>query len=204
MKKVVQIVLAVLIVVLVYVLINMIRQPLIFQRETAVRSAAVIERIKDIRSAQRAYRQAHGEFTPSFDTLINFILNDSIRFMRMVGSEDDSLAVAQGRVYREPFMKAVIDTVFGAKILTRDQVRELPLIPFGNGARYIMDAGTVLTAAQIAVPVFECKAPYISFLRDLNEQQLINLIDNAKTLNRYPGIKVGSLTEATNEAGNWE
>ncbi len=40
---------------------------------------------------------------------------------------------------------------------------------------------------------------------DLDEQELINLIDNAKNVfYKYPGIMVGDITRATNDAGNWE
>lgn len=204
MKKVVQIVLIVVVVILGYVLVDSINQPVKFKKEADLRTADVVSRIVDIRSAQRAYRQVHSQFTPSFDTLIDFVLNDSITYERRVGSADDSAAVAAGLVQRVSFKKAAIDTVFGAKKLTAAQVREFPLIPHGNGAKFIMDAGQLMTESTVAIPVFECRAPYKDYLSDLDEQELINLIDDAKTLNRYPGIKVGSMTETTNEAGNWE
>ena len=57
----------------------------------------------------------------------------------------------------------------------------------------------------MTVQVLECRAPYKAFLADLNRQELINLIDEREnTFNDYPGIKVGSMTSATNDAGNWE
>lgn len=204
MKKVVQIVLIVVIVILAYVLVDSINQPVKFQKEAALRNADVIERLKDIRSAQRAYKQVYNEFTPSFDTLINFVLNDSMTYQRRIGSADDSAALASGNFSREDFKKAAIDTVFGAKKLTPAQVRELPIIPHGEGARFIMEAGKLTTESTVVIPVFECRAPYKAYLSDLDEQALINLIDDAKILGRYPGLKVGSMTESTNEAGNWE
>lgn len=204
MKKVILIVLAVVIVALVYVFINSIRAPMNFKKEVATREAAVIERIKDIRTAQRAYRQKNLRFTSSFDTLIDFVLNDSLVFTRAIGSADDSVAKAQGRFSREEFKMAAIDTIFGGKVLTAEQVREFPIIPFSNGQKYIMNAGNLTTGSSVVVPVFEAKAPYKTFLMDIDDQQLINLIDGRKAIDKYPGIKVGSMTEATNESGNWE
>lgn len=204
MKKVFQIVLILVVLGLGYLLYDGIMTPLRFQQTKATREAAVIERIKDIRTAQRAYKQVNQKYTPSFDTLINFVLNGTLEFERSFGSADDSLAVAKGLVKREKFTMAAIDTVFGARKLTPQQVKDFKLIPFGEGAEFIMDAGTFATESKVVVPVFVCRAPYKIYLGDLDEQELINLIDDRKTLDKYPGIKVGSMTEATNDAGNWE
>lgn len=204
MKKVFQIVLGLIIIVLVYVLYQQFNTPISFQKEVAVREAAVIERIKDIRTAQQAYKQKYQKYTPSFDSLIHFVLNDSLTFERTIGSKDDSVAVARGLVKTEKFDIAVMDTIFRARRLTRGDVEDLPYIPYGNGKKYIMDAGDFETDSKVIVPVFEAKAPYKDFLGDLNKQELINLIDDARTLDKYPGIKVGSMEQATNDAGNWE
>lgn len=204
MKKAIQIVLFLVIVVLGYILVKSILTPLDFQNATKAREAAVIERIKDIRTAQRAYKTVNQRFTGSFDTLINFVLNDSLVFEKAIGSADDSVAVAKGLVKREQFNVAAIDTIFGARKLTPEQIKNFRFIPHGEGKEFIMAAGNLATESKVVVPVFECKAPYKSFLGDLDQQLLVNLIDDCKTLNRYAGIKVGSMTEATNEAGNWE
>ena len=93
MKKVIQIVLALLMVFLIFVVYKQITTPLKFQKEVAFRSAAVIDRIKDIRTAERAYKQANSVYTGNFDSLINFVLNDSLTYERAFGSADDSVAV---------------------------------------------------------------------------------------------------------------
>jgi len=38
----------------------------------------------------------------------------------------------------------------------------------------------------------------------LDKQLLINLIDKTKKLDRYCGLRVGSISEINNNAGNWE
>jgi len=205
MKRVIQIVLLLLVVFLGWILYRQFAKPVEFTRIVDHRRTAVVQTMIDIRAAQRAYRQAYQRFTPSFDTLINFILLDSLTYQRAVGSADDSLAVAEGRVYRENFRMAVKDTIFSGRGLNDQYFNDLRYIPYGNGKEIMMDAGALQTASGVTVQVFEAKAPYKDFL-DSEEfhQELVNLIDEQKTLNRYPGIKVGSMTETTNESGNWE
>jgi hypothetical protein len=39
---------------------------------------------------------------------------------------------------------------------------------------------------------------------DINKQETLNAIDLQKKLMKYPGLKVGSIEEPNNFAGNWE
>jgi hypothetical protein len=55
----------------------------------------------------------------------------------------------------------------------------------------------------VMVPVIEILVPYEYYLSDLSKQDVVNLESNQKIMNRYPGIRMGSLTEATTD-GNWE
>lgn len=210
MKKVIQLGLLILMIVLGWILYRQFADPIEFSRLRREREAAVVQNLKDIRTAQRAFKRVNMRYIASFDTLIDFILYDSLTYVRGVGSFDDSAAVAQGLVYREEFKMAVKDTIFSGRGFTDEDIRNLRFIPYseevlGSRMEFIMDAGVLETASAVVVQVFEAKAPYKTFL-DQNEweQELINLIDTRKTLNKYPGLKVGSMTEATNDAGNWE
>ena len=200
MKRVIQIVLLIAAAGLAYVLYQQIMIPVKFNETQALREQAVIQRLKDIREAQRAYKSVYGKYTPSMDTLINFVKNDSMSYEIKMRSEDDSAAVAEGRVKTIKVKYAVIDTIFNKNFKADD----LRYIPFSNGQEFIMAADTLVTASKVTIPVFEAKAPYKRYLSDLNHQELVNLIDRTKSLNKYAGLKVGSITEATNDAGNWE
>jgi hypothetical protein len=213
-KSILQIFLAIVMIALAYLLYESIMAPVRFDKTRIAREKAVIERISDIRSAQRGYKQVYGKYTGSFDTLINFVLTADMEFERQLVSSDDSVGLAKLKRARkkniEKFTVKAIDTVFGAKKLTPEQVEQLRYIPNstianeGKAVEFIMGAGSVMVG-NVSVPVFEAKAPYKSFLLDQNEQLLINLIDEQKNvLYRYPGIKVGDLNQATNDAGNWE
>lgn len=203
MKKVFQIILAIAIVGLAYMLYEQLMSPLRFQKEVAVRETAVISKIKDIRTAEQAFKQKYQRYTGSFDTLFNFVLNDSLTFERTIGSKDDSVAVAKGLVKTEKFNIAVYDTLF-SKRLKKEDINKLSEIPYSNGTKFMLEAGQFETESKVVVPVFECKAPFKTFLADMDQQELANHINNAKIIEKYPGIKVGSMTSATNDAGNWE
>ena len=94
MKKIAQIILAVVIVALVYVIYDQISTPIRFEQEMKAKKAQVIDRIKDIRTAQRAFKSKYQRFTGSFDTLASFILNDSLELERKIVDEDDSVGMA--------------------------------------------------------------------------------------------------------------
>ncbi len=209
-KKIAQIVLAVVIVALCYIIYAQISTPIRFENELKSKKTQVIERIKDIRTAQRAYKTKYQRFVSTFDSLEAFILNDSLVLERKIVDEDDSVGMAKlkkaGKKNVEKFTVAVIDTIFAPKKLNAEQVKHLRYIPgTDNKAQYIMEAGFT-TASNVTVPIVECRAPYKLFLDTIEyRQQIVNLIDDEENnFNRYAGIKFGSMDAANNEAGNWE
>ena len=211
MKKLFQIILAVAIVGLVYVIYVQISTPIRFDKETKAKKAQVIDRIKDIRTAQRAFKSKYQHFTASFDSLSAFVLTDTLELERKIVDEDDSAAMAMlkksGKKNIEKFKIAVIDTIFAPKKVTRQDVENFRFIPgTGNKAQFFMEAGIITTESKVVIPVVECRAPYKAFLDTVAyRQEVINLIDEEQNnFNRYPGVKFGSMDSGNNEAGNWE
>ena len=169
MKKLFQIILAVAIVGLVYVIYVQISTPIRFDKETKAKKAQVIDRIKDIRTAQRAFKSKYQHFTASFDSLSAFVLTDTLELERKIVDEDDSAAMAMlkksGKKNIEKFKIAVIDTIFAPKKVTRQDVENFRFIPgTGNKAQFIMEAGIITTESKVVIPVVECRAPYKAFL----------------------------------------
>ena len=214
-KKSVQIVLqlalAVVVLGLAYWVYMLISTPIKFEAEQKAREAAVIERIKDIRTAERQFKSKYQHFTADFDSLINFVLNETMEGERRLIDEDDSVAMAQarkkyGRKFKnvEKFTFSVKDSLF--KHLSVEQVKNLRYVPYSKNTEYILEAGMLATESKVVIPVVECRTPYIAFLDTVAyRQQVINLIDNMKNnFNRYPGILFGSMERGNNEAGNWE
>lgn len=211
MKRVFQIILAVVIVILVYVIYKQISTPIRFDNDTKERKAQVIERIKDIRTAQRAFKTKYQRFTASFDSLEQFVLTDTLELERKIVDEDDSVALAllkkAGKKNVEKFKVAVIDTIFAPKKISAEEVRDFRYVPgTDKQAQFILEAGIITTESKVVIPVVECRVRYEQFLDTVNyRQEVINLIDDEKNnFNRYPGVKFGSMETGNNEAGNWE
>ena len=166
--------------------------------------------MKDIRAAQRAYKSKYQQFTGDFDSLINFIMNDSLTMERKLVDEDDSVAMAQlkkqGKKNVEQYNIAVIDTIFNPRKLTKEDIQNLRYIPHtDNKVEFILEAAHV-TTGNVKVPVVECRAPYKLYLDTVTyRQNVINLIDDrVNNFNAYAGLKFGSMEGSNNEAGNWE
>ena len=210
MKTLSQAVLIIAIIFLGYLCVESINKPVRFQREYDFRKQKVIERLVNIRTAQVAYRSVYNHYTGSFDTLINFLKTDSLPMVRMEGSLTDSMfnegmteamALKMGIIRRDTTRVSALDSLFHGKLTIVDSIK---YIPFSDGLQFEMGSKFLNTASGVMVTVFEAKTPNDAFLKGLDKQEIINLNDKANTIKKYPGIKVGSLEEANNNAGNWE
>jgi hypothetical protein len=192
------------------VVATLIHTPLSFEKQLEERNADVIVKLKDIRAAERAYKSKYQQFTGDFDSLIYFILNDSLEMERKLVDEDDSVAMAQlkkaGKKNVEKYSIAVIDTIFNPRKLSKEDVNNLRYIPHTNNVEFILEAAKIMTGANVLVPVVECRAPYKIYLDTVAyRQNIINLIDDRENnFNAYAGLKFGSMEGSNNEAGNWE
>ncbi len=210
MKKAVQIILGLVIVALVWWIASLISQPLSFEKQLKERNAVVIEKLKDIRTAERAYKSKYKKFTGNFDTLIYFILNDSLQMERKLVDEDDSVAMARLKRLKkknvETYYIHVIDTIFNPRKFTAEDVNNLRYIPFTNNTvEFYLEAGEAATGSTMVLPVIECRAPYKAYLDTVEyRQNIINLIDDrVNNFGQYAGLMFGSLEGSNNEAGNW-
>ncbi|NCB07858.1 MAG: hypothetical protein EOM73_06820 [Bacteroidia bacterium] len=210
MRTIIQILLFIVAVVLAFFIYQSIQRPIDFDKAKKVRYDATIERLKDIRKAEEAYKGVYGKYTGSWDTLINFVMNDSVKNVRKVGELTDSMieakisekkAIEMGLLIRDTIKENVLESLFG-KDFDAKQLRFVPIQD--TVAEFFLAASTITTGSGIVVPVFEAKVHNNIILKNLDSQLIINLNDQRRTNEKYPGLKVGSLTEAANNAGNWE
>ena len=87
-----------------------------------------------------------------------------------------------------------------------DNIDQLVYIPFNEeNKKFELEVNNDYKTSQgIRVPLFEARAPFDSYLGDLNKQELVNLVDREQKLEHYAGLKVGDTTSPNNNAGNWE
>jgi len=228
MKTVINIVLAVCAAALVYVCYGSIMGPINFEKAKDAREKEVIARLIDIRKAQVEYRNTHeGVYTASFDTLIDFVKNAKLPFVKKEGALTDAQLEAGmtekkamkiidkakktgnwKEVEKEGLMNfkrdtmwvSVLDTIF-PKGFNADSLR---YVPFGNGKQFEMASRQDTTKSGAPLNLFQAQTPYETYIGDLDRQQVINLKDVQKKLGKYCGLRVGDIEQPNNNAGNWE
>jgi hypothetical protein len=197
MKTGIQIALVIVIVVLSYMIYSSIMGRIEFEREAKVRRDAVIERLKDIRTAQLAYKNSKQEFAKDFNSLIDWVKNGKVQVIKQIGDAEDSLAVARGEVIRDTVYIAAIDTVFSPSYIAGRKsfyLDSLPFIPNSGGDKFEIDAGEI-TRNNVKVKVFEVFAPFKSVYKGLDTDKHSIKMDD--------GLRVGSMTDPSTN-GNWE
>jgi len=112
----------------------------------------------------------------------------------------------QHLIIRIPQLTEVRDTLFTSR--QNFKVDELRYIPFSEGENGKRDtvimSSIVKMVSGVEVPLFEAKMPYWSLLKGMDRQQIVNLVSEREDTDRYPGLMVGSIENANNNAGNWE
>ncbi|MDR2424153.1 MAG: hypothetical protein LBD59_05450 [Prevotellaceae bacterium] len=201
MKTILQVVLGIVAIVLAYLFIDSMMEPIRFNNAVEHRKSLVIQRLKDIRDLEVAYKDRYGRFTGSFDTLVGFYKFDSLKIVKQVGSWDDSLAVAKKLVYTDTIRIAVKDTLF--RKYADFQIDSLPRVPI-VGEQFELSALMFPSISNVDIPLFEARTHDKVYLKGLDLQSVVNLVDEHQSMNKYPGLKVGSITQPNNNAGNWE
>ncbi|MBR5216488.1 MAG: hypothetical protein IKV80_09755 [Bacteroidales bacterium] len=196
---IINIALTVVAIFLAYMVYHSISQPVIFENTKTERELKVVQNLKDIRSTQGLFKENYNRYTASFDTLIEFIRTGELPVVNIVPDPNDTT-----------FTKTINDTVGYIKVLdslfsTRHNfnVESLRYIPFSEPQQeFEIQAGYIMRGGM-HVPVFEVKAHYNTYLNGLDEQRIRNAAAQRENLEKYPGMKVGSMNEASTD-GNWE
>ena len=180
--------------------------PIKFNQVKNDRYTKVIDRLKDIRSAQIAHKDVNGFYANNFDSLVSFIDNGIFTLIE----KRDSSYLEYNRTYRIDMLKEVeiVDTL--GFVSVRDSL-------FGNNESYKMMAkvpidGTdsefsikadIIDKNGYQVPVFEVKVKKDIVLFDQNKDLLDqeNKVISVDGVNG-PEIILGSMTDVST-SGNW-
>ena len=208
MKVTLKILLAVAVVLLAYMCYRSIMGPIEFKDERDRRENLIKARLIDIRKAQIEYKNIHKVHAANFDELSKFLKDEKLPFLIKEGVlTDEQLekgmtekeAVKKGLIRRDTVWVTAVDTLFG-KGYNVDDLRNVP----GANVQFTMDTATLTSGSGYTVKVFQCGVPYDDYLGDLNKQEVYNLKDKASKMGKYAGLRVGSVEEINNNAGNWE
>ena len=211
MRRVIQVLFVLIIIVLGYLIVESIMEPIRFNQEVEARETATINRLIDIREAQKAYKDVYKRYTGSFDTLIDFLQIDSFSVTKAIGEipeewlEELGLdkarekAIAEGVISRETTMVQVKDSLFAAGY----PVDSLRYTPYTDNAVFKMESGEILTSSNLVVQVVEVSVLYDDLLNGMDRQLTVNYKDERMKIVGFEGLKFGSMEEGT-LTGNWE
>jgi len=198
----------------------------VYNRDSVKNGQKVVKEINGtdtifVKSKRPSYEHL---YTPSFDTLINFINNGNLKVVRAIGTLSDeqlkaglnekkAIAMVE-KAKKTGDWKEVEEN--GLKNFRRDTtlvsvkdslfkdlgypVEELRYTRVGRKVEYKLDTATVMTGSGVAVKVFQCYALYDDLLDGLDRQLTVNYKDKIKD----SCVRVGKLDEANNNAGNWD
>lgn len=198
MKKILlQLALFIVIVVIGYFVYQSIMEPVEFNNEKKQRENVVVNKLKDIRTSQMVFKRVNGSFSNNFDSLVAFLKIAEIPVVKIIPDPEDTT-----------FTRTINDTIGYIKVSdtlfkNKDyRLSDLSIIPFSDGELFAMNADTI-ERGGVEVHVFEVLAPYSAYLKGMDKQTINNIIAKQEDIEKYPGLKVGSLIEPTTD-GNWE
>ena len=190
--------LALVAVLLAYLVFDSIRQPVAFENTRREREIQVVQSLKDIRSTQTLFKQTYNRYTADFDSLIEYVKTGELPVVNIVADPNDTT-----------FTKTINDTVGYVKVIDslfggreNFDVNMLRIVPCSQNAEFELQAGSIKRGG-LKVSVFEAKTPYKTYLWDLDPQRVNNLRAEMEDLDKYAGLKVGSMDEPS-LSGNWE
>ncbi len=211
MRRIIQILFALIIIVLGYLIVESIMEPIRFNQEVEVRETATISKLIEIRTTQKAYKDMYKTYMGNFDTLQAFLDTDSFAVVKAIGMIPEEWtdemdyevarekALKEGIISREITMVPVLDSLFGNSYNT-DSLR---LVPYTDGVVFSMKSGEFLTSSNLTVQVVEVFVMYDDLLNGMDRQLVINYKDERNKIVGFEGVKFGSLEEGT-LTGNWE
>ena len=180
--------------------------PIKFNKVKNERYSTVIDRLKDIKTAQIAHKDVNGFYASNFDSLVSFIDNGIFTLIE----KRDSSYLQYDRTYRIDMLRevTVVDTL--GFVSVRDSL-------FGEDERYKMMANVPIEGSDAKfsiqadiidkngyqVPVFEVKVKKDIILYDQNK----DLLEQENKVISVDGVNgseiiLGSMTEVSIN-GNW-
>jgi len=195
-------------IILAFYVYNSINSEINFNKQAKERIAENVQKLKDLRTLQIAYKKENNAYADNFNSLLNFLENDSITIIKSEGETPDSLikgeqmtdvqALELGLISRDTLFVSAKESAYNQNyIKNRDQkypldISSLASIPYTN-ISYNIDAN-VIEEGKVTVQVFEISATYGDVFNGLDAENKKYDLNNL--------LKVGSMSKASLN-GNW-
>ena len=191
---------------LVFAIYQSINSPIEFNKVKNERYQKVIERLKDIRNAQVAFKSVNGIYSDNFDSLVNFIETGQFTIIE----KRDSSYMQYDRVYRIDMLREVIvvDTlgfvsVKDSLFKNDNRYKDLALVPIDGIDEKFSIKADIIDKNGYNVPVFEVKVSKDVILFDQNKDLLMQEKETVSVDGvNGPALVLGSLEDVSTN-GNW-
>lgn len=205
-RKIITYVLYFLSIILVFQIYNSIDAPIEFNKVKNERYQKVIERLKDIRNAQVAFKSVNGIYSDNFDSLVNFIETGQFTIIE----KRDSSYMQYDRVYRIDMLREVkvVDTlgfvsVKDSLFKNDNRYKDLALVPIDGIDEKFSIKADIIDKNGYNVPVFEVKVSKDVILFDQNKDLLMQEKETVSVDGvNGPALVLGSLEDVSTN-GNW-
>ena len=206
MKTILQIVLWIICGVLAYMIYQSVNGPIEFKKVRKDRFQAVINKLKDIRDSQEAYKSVNGKYAGNFESLVQFVDTGSYT----ITQQRDSSFMRYDKVYQIELQvdTVVVDTLGFVKVKdslfkNSDSYKTMMEVPYAKNNEKFELKADVIDKSGYKAPVFEAKVKKDVVLydqpADLRAQE--NARNSVEEVNGDQ-IKVGSLVDVSTN-GNW-
>ena len=182
-------------VVLVFLIFRSINAPIKFNEVKNERYSKVIERLKDIRNAQIAFKSVNGIYSNDFQELIKFV--DSAEFT--ITQKRDSSYMEYDRIYRIDMLREIIVTDTLGFVSVKDSLfansldyKYMASVPIQGIESLFSLKADIIDKNGYNVPVFDQNKGLLS-----QEKETIS-VDGVNG----PDLVLGSLTDVST-SGNW-
>ena len=205
-KRIIESVLWLLIVIFGWQVYNSVNAPIEFNKVKNERYLKVIDKLKDIRNSQIAYKSVNGVYSGNFEGLIKFI--DTAQYTLI--QKRDSSYMKYDRIYRIDMLQevVVIDTLGFASVKdslfgNSDRYKLMAKVPIDGVDEMFAIKSDVINKNGYNVPVFEVRVSKDIILFDQNK----DLLKQEKVLKSVDGVNgpalvLGSMSEVSTN-GNW-
>jgi type II secretory pathway pseudopilin PulG len=206
MKTILQIVLWIVCVLLGYLIYRSVTGPIEFAEVKERRYADVINRLKDIRNAQEAYKTVNGRYAKDFNSLITFV--DTGRYT--ITQQRDSSYMEFDKTYQIDLLQEVTITdtlgfvaVKDSLFRNSDRYKNMMNVPHAQNNETFNLKADIIDKSGYRAPVFEASVEKKVVLHDQPADLLAreNTMISVEEVNGNT-IKVGSLNEVST-SGNW-
>ena len=191
MKIVIHLILFLVSLGLMYAVYSTIKEPIQFKTQYNKRSMAVVDKLKDIRTAQKLYRGVTDTFATNFDDLENVLTTGQFEIVQVTGDRD----VLGSVVSYDTLYIAAKDSLAAIKL----DVKSLRKVPFSENKQFEIYASQV-DQQGITIPVVEVSTKWGEFMGDYGTAYYSKYNRNYSPSN---SLKFGSRRKA-NLSGNWE